>query len=160
MQALQLSRKDQFYRFIGKITIGILSLCLILGTIVFGLGWLSPLGDDYYVKLYPSPSGHMKAAHISRFGGGGIASYCSEAIAVAPMSADEAEITAEKFEVYSSGECDTFADHSLSPTIEWISDETLRIGFSINRTAATMKTVQLRGQDLSGRIGIEFSARR
>jgi hypothetical protein len=159
MQAQQLSRRDPIYRFIGKLSIGIVSLCLILGATIFGLGRFFSLSEDHFIKLYPSPSGHMKAALISRSGGGGISPYCTDAIAVAPASADEAEIMAEKFEVYSSGDCDTFADHSPSPVLEWVSNEKLRISFSINRTATSMRTVQLRGQDLSGRIGIEFAAR-
>ncbi len=159
MQASQLSTADRVYRSTGKITLGVLTLCLILGTIAFSLGWLFPLGDDYYVKLYPSPSGHMKAAHVSRSGGGGISPYCTEAIAVAPASTNEAEIMAQRFEVYSSGDCDAFADHSISPIIEWISDERLRIIFSINRTGTSMKTVQLKKQDLSGRTSIDFAAR-
>jgi hypothetical protein len=159
MQAPQLSRRDKIYRVAGKFTIGILSLCLILGTVTFSLGWFFSSRDDYHINFYPSPSGHMRAAHISRSGGGGISPYCTEAIAVAPASADEADIRTEKFEVYSSSDCDTFADHSPSPTLEWISNEKLRISFSLNRTAASMRTVQLRGRDLSRRVGIEFAAR-
>jgi hypothetical protein len=159
MQAPQLSRKDQFYRLTGRITIGVLSLCLALGTVGLGLGWLFSLNDYYYMNIHPSPSGHMRAARISRFGGA-FTTQCTESIAVAPETVTEPELMTEKFDVYSSDDCDTFADHSQSPTVEWVSEEILRISFSINGTAASMRTVQLRKQDMSGRTGIEFRAHR
>lgn len=153
-----MSGKDQFFRFIGKVTIGVLILCLSLALAIFALGRLFSVGDDYYINLYPSPSGHMKAALVTRSGGGAISPYCTETLTVVPSSASEIEMAAEKFEVYST-DCDTFADHSASPTVEWISNEMLRISFSINGTAVSMRTVQLKKQDLSGRILIEFTAR-
>lgn len=157
MQTPQLSRKDRIYRSTGKLTIGALSLCLVLGAIVLGLGWLFSLNDHHYLNLYPSPSGQMKAAHIIRFGGA-LTTQCTESIAVAPATVTEAKLLTGKFDVYASGDCDTFADHSQSPNVEWMSDEILRISFSINGTAASMRTVQLRKQDLSGRTRIEFKA--
>jgi len=66
---------------------------------------------------------------------------------------------AGKFNVYSSTDCDTFADQSPSPVVEWISDTTLKISFSINGTSASMRTVLLRKQDASGQVGVEFIAR-
>jgi len=159
MQNSPATRRDKFYRFTGKVTLGILTLVLGFGVVVFGLGRFLPLGDDHHVNLKSSPSGLMKAALISRFGGGAISPYCTEAIAVAPSTATETMIMTEKFEIFSSNECDTFSDYSPSPVVEWVSDTKLKVSFSINRTAAFMRTVRLKKQDASGRVSIEFTIR-
>lgn len=158
MQFSPPSRWDAFYRLTGKATLGVLILFLGLGVVAFGFGRFLPSADDHYIGLVPSPSGHMKAAHITRSGGGGISPYCSESIAVVPTTAAEAEILREELEVYSSDDCDSFADHRLSPIIEWLSETRLRITFSTRRTAATMKSIKLKKQDASGRVAIEFVA--
>jgi hypothetical protein len=158
MQASQLSKSDHFYRTIGLLTTGILSLFLTMGIVVLSLAWLLPPSGDHYIDFHPSPSGHMKAAFIGRAGGGGISPYCDEAIAVAPTAVVEEELMTGKFDIFSSGDCGRFADHSPSPTIEWVSNEKLKVSFSIKGTAKSMRSVQLRGRDLSGYIGIEFKA--
>jgi hypothetical protein len=159
MQISPPSRRDKFYRFTGKVTLGILTLLLGFSAIGFGLGRFLPLGDDHYVNIESSPSGYMKAALISRSGGGAISPYCTEAIAVALSAATEKEIMTQEFEIYSSNECDTFSDHSPSPVVEWVSDTKLKVSFSINKTAASMKTVQLKKRDASGQVSIDFTIR-
>lgn len=152
------SQKDKLYRLTGKVTFAALTIFLGLAAIAFVAGRVLPLSDHHYINFYPSPSGSVKAALIIRDGGGAISPHCSETIIISPATASDEEILMEELEVYSSSDCSTFSDHTPSPVIEWLSDTKLKIAFSLNGTAASMKSVKLRKQDASGHVAIEFSA--
>lgn len=111
------------------------------------------------VREVRSPNDEFRAVVQTWTGGGGLSPYCQESILVVPVGTNLTNVHDTKsYEVYSSSECGSFADHSPSPEITWDGDRTLKIRVSIDRTAMTEQTVRLRKRDASGAVSIKFLA--
>jgi hypothetical protein len=148
---------------IGRILLWILAT---VGAVVVGFYFLAAglvtaipgVKPDRYVSAVLSPNGNFRAAKITYAGGGAISPYCDNTILIVPSSTSDDVAEREKRHEVFSAECDTFADHSNSPKVEWISDGNLQITFSINSTALTSHKVSLRKIDASGSVHVTFVA--
>jgi hypothetical protein len=101
-----------------------------------------------FIHEYASPNGKYKAALISYIGGapteGGTS--CLNQIMIIPASLND-KIPDNRYEVYSTRECDSSsADHSPGPKINWTSDSSVEITFSINSTALASAAVHLKNK--------------
>jgi hypothetical protein len=114
-----------------------------------------------HIKFVGSPDGKLKAAVLTFAGGGALSPFCYEKVAIIPASATDHEVTDNRFEVY-SGPCHGFAPRNdiiePSPRLDWLSDTALRITISINATAVQPIKVDMKKQDASGKVRIEFLA--
>jgi hypothetical protein len=137
---------------VGAVVTG---LCVIAAGLVPVIPGVKP---DRYVSTILSPNGKFKAAKITYTSGGAISPHCDDTILIMPASMpDDVAEREKRYEVFSA-ECDTFADHSRSPNVEWISDGHLQITFSINSTALTPNKVSLKKIDASGSVRLNFVA--
>jgi len=119
---------------------------------------LSSAGGEMFVKALSSPSGKYKAIVFTNAGGGAISPSCFQRISVAPASIKESEVERmPQHEVY-SGPCDSFTNHEPSPKVQWTSDSSLRIEFSINETAISPSQVRLKKVDASNSVAVSFIA--
>jgi hypothetical protein len=150
-------RKKRRFRFwiervlasAGAVTIGI--ICIIAGLFA-----VIPIGKrDRIVSIAPSPTGKYQAQKITYASGGAISPNCRDVILVVPVSEPDAAKQEARNEVFSA-ECDSFASHEGAPKIEWLSDDNLQITSSINSTAVTAKTVNLKKIDRSGSVRVNF----
>jgi hypothetical protein len=105
---------------IGAVTIG--AICIVAG--VAGLLGIFSDGKPSIVSVFPSPNGKYKAMEVAYAGGGGISPFCNYAILVGPASSQDDVAKYEKRnEVFS-------ADCSSDPSVEWLSNDRLRVAFS------------------------------
>jgi hypothetical protein len=112
------------------------------------------------VRPFPSPDGTYVAMLLNYNGGGAISSYCNDRIAIIPKSFSREfphDIPDESYDVFRA-ECGTFADHSFSPKLDWISNSHLQITYSIHYTALSPAKVQLKKIDKSGQVSLRFIA--
>jgi hypothetical protein len=149
-------------RGLGKFAVTVLSITGMLTVLHQFMQYRISLiesPDPDRLQLYPSPDGKYQAELLSWAGGGGLSPYCNQTLIVFPASVSLKQVQRDRrYEVY-SGECDDFADHSPSPKITWRSDRALDILFSINRTAASSRSVKLRKLDATGNVKLEFAAK-
>jgi hypothetical protein len=96
---------------------------------------------------------HLNYVHGSPLGG----TTCVDKLAILPISTDAIQATDPRFWVFDA-DCASFADHSSSPAIEWLSDSDLKITASINATAQATKPLNVRKSDASGKVRIQFEA--
>jgi hypothetical protein len=124
------------------------------------------LGHATYVQWRPAPPssiretarGQFKLVHLIYVDGGPLGgTTCVDKVAILPIAADTASATNPRYWVFVA-DCDTFADHSSSPALEWLSDDLLRITASINATAQATKPLNVRKSDASGKVRIQFEA--
>ena len=122
--------------------------------------YLAPPAPDH-VKYVGSPDGKLKAAVLTFAGGGALSPCCYRKVLIVPVAATDQEVADSRFEVY-SGPCDGFAPRNdiiePSPRLDWLSDTALRITISINATAVQPTKVDMKKQDASGKVRIEFLA--
>jgi hypothetical protein len=156
-------KKRTLSHWIGRILLWILATvgAVVIGLYLIAAGLVTAIPggkSDRYVSVVLSPNRKFKAAQITYAGGGAISPYCENTVLVVPASIpDDVAEREKRYEVFSA-ECDTFADHSRSPKVEWISDSSLKITFSINSTALTGHKVSLKKIDTSGSVGLNFVA--
>ena len=128
--------------------------------------WLVPMAfrkstgaEAPYLREVRSPKDEYRAVLQTWAGGGGLSPYCNQSVLVVPTGVNLSDLSDKKrYEVYSSNDCDSFADHSPSPEIVWEDPRTLKIRVSINRTAMNEQTVRLRKRDASGSVTVKFVA--
>ena len=125
------------------------------------------LGWTVYVQWRPEqpafvkdiPYGQFKVVHLTYTNGsaltGGLS--CLNKVSVLPTSVDNSQAIDARFQVFVA-ECATFSDHSPSPRIEWLTDNSLKITASINTTALAMAPLNVRKLDATGTIRLQFEA--
>jgi hypothetical protein len=129
---------------IGAVTIG--AICIVAG--VAGLLGIFSDGKPTIVSITPSPNGKYKAMEVAYAGGGGISPFCNYAILVGPASSQDDVAKYEKRnEVFS-------ADCSSDPSVEWLSNDRLRVAFSAVSGAHYLKKI-----DATGSVQVNFVAR-
>jgi len=150
------------FRFLRRMCVILLALIGAYHVVL----WLVPMAfrkstvaESPYAREVRSPKDEYRAVLQTWAGGGGLSPYCSQAILVVPPGINLAGLPEKKrYEVYSSTECDSFANHSPSPEIIWEDARTLQIRVSINHAALTEQTVRLRKRDASGSVTVKFAA--
>jgi hypothetical protein len=113
---------------------------------------------------FPSPDGKYKAVLFMDAGGGMGTGYCFTKVLIIPKSYDEQKAALERnrdspaegrYEVY-SGPCDFFDDHSESPKLNWVADNSLEISLSINSTGLFAHDFHLRKSDDSKQVNVKY----
>ncbi|WP_325444959.1 hypothetical protein [Hansschlegelia sp.] len=117
---------------------------------------------DFVDKPIVSPDGAFKAVRLNYNGGGAIAPYCYDRLAVLKGDAPISDAGADAAMVFGSDCASFWLDKGpaieRSPKIEWTAANELRVTFSINRTANKAGSFRLRKQDATGSIRISFIA--
>jgi hypothetical protein len=134
---------------------------------LIGFAASTMLGWTVFVQWRPEqpafakeiPQGKFKVVQLTYASGsaltGGLS--CVDKVSVLPTSLDSAQATEARFQVFVA-DCASFADHSPSPKIEWLTDSSIKITASIDSTALVVTPVNMRKSDVSGTVRIQFEA--
>jgi hypothetical protein len=142
--------------------VGAVSIIALCGYVV--VPRLSSAPGPSASHSFPSPDGKYKAVLFMDAGGGMGTGYCSTKVLIIPKSYDEQKAALERnryrpdegrYEVY-SGPCDDFDDHSISPKLNWATDNSLEIDLSINSTALFAHVFHLRKLDDSKQVNVKY----
>ena len=114
---------------------------------------------DKSVTAVASPDGKYKAVRVS-LAGGGAAPFCFDTISVflSVYPDNFAERESKYYEVYGAL-CAAPAKRAGLPTIEWLSNSSVRITYAPDMAAADAKTPRLKTIDASKFVHVTFVAR-
>jgi hypothetical protein len=148
-------------------TVGAISILCVCGYVIFPRVAFGPPGSftsDTMSHSFPSPDGKYKAVLIMDAGGGAGSGYCNARILIIPASYDEQKAALERnryipsegrYEIF-SGICEDFHDHTGSPKLKWLSDDSLEVDLSINSTALFADDLRLRKSDDSKKVNVKY----
>ena len=147
---------------IRNVLLSVVGLFALIGLVISAL-----LGWTAYVQWRPEqpvfvkeiPHGQFKAVQLTYASGSALTggAICVNKVSVLPTSADAAQATSARFNIFVAN-CASFADHSPSPKIEWLSDSSLRITAAINDTVLSLAPLTVRSLDASGTIRLQLEA--
>jgi hypothetical protein len=110
------------------------------------------------MQSYPSPNGEYVVVHLQYLSGGSIASQCDDVVAIIPKKIATDKIKIDRsFDVFSA-ECDFYGNHQPAPIIQWKSNSSVEVDFSINSTASASRNFQLKGYSQDHRVSVLFFA--